>query len=343
MDPVTHAALGGSLGLAVGRRRLGRRAIAVGAVVAMSPDADIIAGWLGGPFANLLYHRGLTHSILFAPVVGPALGYALWWLHRRWAPSAAAAASPDQRATWIALAVVALITHPLLDVITHYGTQLLAPLSDHRFALPALPVIDPVMTLLLGVPAVVGAFAVRRSRGSVVFAWVGMILAYAYAMYGWSLNNTVEVEARRQLAGMGTTGVEVRAYPTILQPYFRRIVARRDHDILVGFYSPLNPQRIDWVQARSDTGPAITAVAATDQAAILTWFADRQLLWRRDGAMIEARDLRYGYPGGWELGIWGIRALVDADGRIIDGPHMFSTRPPSTAASFGRLWQMAFG
>ncbi len=342
MDPVTHAALGGSLGLAVGRRRLGRRAVAVGALVAMSPDADIVAGWLGGPFANLLYHRGITHSILIAPIVGAAVGYGLWWLHQRWGRSAAAA-SRDRRTAWIALAIAALLTHPLLDVITHYGTQLLAPLSDHRFGIPALPVIDPVMTLLLGLPALVGAFATRRASASVAIAWAGMILAYAYAMYGWSLNDAAEAEARRQLAEAGTTGVEIQAYPTILQPYYRRIVARKGDAIWVGFHSSLNPRPIAWVQTRSEGGPAIAAVTATREAEILAWFADGQLLWRRDGATVEARDLRYGYPGGGELGMWGIRALIGADGAVVDGPSMFTVRPPSTGESLTRLWQLVFG
>ena len=48
MDTVTQMLLGAVVAQAGFRRRLGRRAIVAGAVLAAVPDFDIVAGWVGG-------------------------------------------------------------------------------------------------------------------------------------------------------------------------------------------------------------------------------------------------------------------------------------------------------
>ena len=56
-----------------------------------------------------------------------------------------------------ALVALSLLIHILLDWITGYGTQLLAPLSDHRFALGTTFIIDPVLASLFLVGAALPA------------------------------------------------------------------------------------------------------------------------------------------------------------------------------------------
>lgn len=90
----------------------------------MAPDIDVVAK-AAGPLAEWTWHRSVTHSLLLLPLVGLVAGYALG----RWKGGALS--------SWIGLAVVALVSHPLLDFCTSYGTQLLAPFSDRRFALDA--------------------------------------------------------------------------------------------------------------------------------------------------------------------------------------------------------------
>ncbi|MBF0333038.1 MAG: ATP-binding cassette domain-containing protein, partial [Alphaproteobacteria bacterium] len=64
MDPFTHAVLGATIARAGFHHRLGWRSMAVGAVVAMSPDLDIVAGWLGGTFAEWAHHRARAAALL---------------------------------------------------------------------------------------------------------------------------------------------------------------------------------------------------------------------------------------------------------------------------------------
>ena len=134
MDPVTHMLVGAAIGQVVAGRALGfGRAALWGAVAAELPDIDVIvsAATAGDPLQMLVNHRGATHSIWFGPLVGVLAGYLL---SRSTDP-------PNVRPrTWMLLLTAALLSHALLDWCTHYGTQLLSPFSDRRFALPALPI-----------------------------------------------------------------------------------------------------------------------------------------------------------------------------------------------------------
>ena len=57
-----------------------------------------------------------------------------------------------------------LVTHPLLDAFTVYGTQILLPFSDYPVGWSTLFIIDPLYTL----PLVVGVVAAWYGIASVV-------------------------------------------------------------------------------------------------------------------------------------------------------------------------------
>jgi len=120
---LTHVAVPVAATVALGWRRIPRGALLAGMVAAVAPDADGIAFKLGMAYGGLAGHRGFTHTLLFALLLGLA-GYALAprWHMRRWAGYA-----------WIALCT---LSHPLLDMMTNAGAGivLLWPLdSAHHF------------------------------------------------------------------------------------------------------------------------------------------------------------------------------------------------------------------
>ena len=79
MDPVTHAASGAVAMLVMSRRPSSRWALPLAALAAAAPDVDVALAH--SPLQFLLLHRGITHSLACAPLLGLALslvGYALW-------------------------------------------------------------------------------------------------------------------------------------------------------------------------------------------------------------------------------------------------------------------------
>jgi len=348
MDSITQSLLGAVVAQVGFRRNLGGRAVVAGALLGTVPDLDVAAG-LFGPYANWLYHRGITHSIFFGPVVGPLFGWALWrffrWRARR-RGGTDMLHGPEELRAWIWLSILALFTHPIIDIFTSYGTQLLAPFSRHRFAIDALPIIDPVYSLALIAALVVGAVA-RRSGLAVGSAAAALLFIYGWTLMGWAINENIRAEAREQLQTAGQPVQEVLAYPQLFQPWFRRVVAETPDSVMVGYYSILAGGRIDWTNHPIQHDSLIDRVAATREAGIFRWFAMDKLWWRvvdnPDGASVEALDYRYGMMGGTDMGFWGIRTQVDGDGQILGSPESF--QQPRSVAGFGwsEYWRRIWG
>jgi len=291
MDPLSQAALGAVVGQVAGYRRVGPRAAAIGAAAGMLPDIDVLFSINGSYFDQLLLHRGITHSLLFAPVVGPPLGWAVW----RW-EQLKAKGRPDTRPVfWMLVVSLALLSHPLLDYLTPYGTQLLLPFSDQRFAVAAMPIIDPVYTALL----LVGLLCSRlvRSR-ALLTAVLTLLLSSAYLGYGWHLNNAAVTEARRQLVQAGITNADIAAFPTVLQLHYRRVVARTPDVDRVGFISMWEPCAIDWGIAPRAAPAHISQFLESADGRTFAWFTMGWVHYQGENSdgvhTVRASDLRYG-------------------------------------------------
>lgn len=360
MDTATQALLGAVVGQAGFSHKLGRRAVAWGAVAGLLPDLDVLALVTHGPFGEFLYHRGLTHALWFGPVVGPVLGYAVWrgYARRlRAAPEAAlqrpgAAAAPlhpGERAllpAWIGLFVLALFTHPLIDVFTSYGTQLLAPFSTERYALHAVGIIDVFYSGILVASLVAGHFLRGRTRAVRHVALAALVSSWAYLGFGYALN-----ERARQLieAQVDAPDARVRVYPTILQPFLRRVVVRSGDELQVGLYTPWREAGPLWERVRAaPPQPLIEALMQTREGTIFVWFAMGEVVAHveqlRDGFAVEIDDLRYGSLEDRERGFWGIRGVFDANGDLrapIEIVHY--GRPQSWSSALGGVWRAAWG
>lgn len=343
MDTPTQALLGAVIGQAGFEKHLGRRAVWWGAAAGLLPDADVILVLPYGRMGEFLYHRGVTHSLWFGPVAGPMLALFLW----RWYRQRRGEEGAGPLWAWIGLFVLALFTHPLLDAFTIYGTQLLAPFSDHRFALNGIAIIDPAYSALLVLALVAGSRWKSRPRLGMIGAYVALCMTTAYLAYGLHLNNKAESEARRQLLALGHMDVEVRAYPTLLQPYLRRVVARTPSEVHVGLLSMWHIAPIEWKSFAPEADPRIDRFLSTREGEVFTWFAMNQISTRviegEYGTTIEIEDLRYGFPGPPDEGLWGVRGRYDDQGNLEGEVEYFQrSLPASIPALVVQLMKGAF-
>ena len=343
MDTVTQALLGAAVGQAAFGRRLGARAMVYGAVGGVIPDLDVVATAPFGEFARLVHHRGLTHSLLFAPVLGAALGYIMWRRRRRRQDAAG-----ERLRDWIGLWVLAIGTHPLLDLCTTYGTQLLAPLSDHRFAINAIGIIDPLYTGVLLAAVLAGLVWRRRPSVAKWSGWAALGLTTAYLVWGVHLNQVAEQLGREQLRADGVEQETIYAYPTVLQLPLRRVVVTDDATIRVGYVSTLSPSPIEWFVAPRKRHPLIGRLAATERGQLFSWFAQERTTGhvnRTDaGLVVELDDIRYGLPPHADQGFWGVRATFAEDGRQLTPVRRFRRRmPTATNRALEHLWDAASG
>jgi inner membrane protein len=343
MDTVTQALLGSTVGQAAFGRRLGGKALLWGAVGGALPDLDTFVVAPFGEFATMVHHRGLTHSLWFGPVVGTALGYAIW-RRRRHRPDA----SQERLLDWVGLWVLAIGTHPLLDLFTTYGTQLLTPFSNHRFAINGIGIIDPAYTLLLLLAVIMGIAALRRPAVGKWASWTALGLTTSYLFYGLHLNHVAERLARNQLRASGIEQAEVRAYPTVLQLWLRRVVATNADTIRVGYVSTLAPATIQWFAAPRTEHPLVTRLAESPKGRLFAWFAQDMLAGHvrpsPEGVVVELDDIRYGLPPRADHGFWGIRATFSESGEQLTPVERFRRpMPGATSQALGALWRAARG
>ena len=80
-----------------------------------------------------------------------------------------------------------LVTHPLLDAFTVYGTQVLLPFSDYPVAWSTLFIIDPLYTLPLVVGVVAAWYGVAREhpKGLTACVWPGCCSVPAMCWRQW--------------------------------------------------------------------------------------------------------------------------------------------------------------
>jgi inner membrane protein len=105
---LSHPAVPLAIGLGLGRRAVSGPLLAAGAVASILPDADVVSFSLGVPYAAAMGHRGFSHSLVFAALVG-LLGAAF---HRPLRSTVLGA---------FAFLFVATASHGLLDAFTNGG------------------------------------------------------------------------------------------------------------------------------------------------------------------------------------------------------------------------------
>ena len=176
MDSLTQIVLGAAVGEVVAGRRLGNKAILWGAVGGTIPDLDVLFGLFATDLQNLLWHRGVTHSIVFALVMGPVMGWLLNQFYLR--------KDGHNRRLWTQLFFWAIFTHPLLDAFTNYGTQLFWPFWDVRIAFNTVSVVDPLYTVPLLVTVIWALFLKRERTFRKRLAWIGLGISSAYLLLG---------------------------------------------------------------------------------------------------------------------------------------------------------------
>lgn len=293
MDSLTQFALGAAVGEAAAGKSLGRRALVWGGLAGILPDLDVLAAPFQTAAEALRFHRGPTHSLLFAFVAAPLLA----WLASRYYRGR----KPDLGAyrPWLALFFWALWTHPILDYFTIYGTQLLWPFTDRPFGRGSVFIIDLVYSLPLFYAVGRGFFrrARRRRWPAVRFA-----LVWSTLYLGWGL--AAQAYAGRVMeAGLRETGIEPRRMLTMASPFntlYWYGLAETDTGFVATSYSLFDGQWAAHVHPIPKRAALFDALRDDPAGETLNWFSRGFWSMKQDGDTLFLRDLRFGRADGWQ-------------------------------------------
>ncbi len=228
MDPVTHLLTGACLSRS-GCNRLAGYATLTMVVAAEFPDVDTL--WaLRGPIEGLQHHRGITHTFVGLPCEAALIVAAVYGLHR-WrlrraaakarakaeaiplrlaagqdeaAPARPLTAAPVRWGVLYLLALVALLSHLLLDYTNNYGLRPFFPFHDRWYAGSIVFIFDPVIfTLLLAALVAPWLFGLVSSEVGVKrrpFPGRGWAIAAMVGVAAWWGLRAVEHGRAMQLA-----------------------------------------------------------------------------------------------------------------------------------------------
>lgn len=256
----------------------------LGATLGTLPDLDVVIDY-GDAVSNFTKHRGFSHSLFVLPPVSVLL----WLLLRRWwAPVR------DAPLRWLAVVALALVTHPLLDAHTAYGTQIFWPLPSPPVSWATIFIIDPLFTLPLVVGCLYAAFLARRKSAGIVLN-ACLALSAAYLGWTWIAQGMVEHEARKALAARHLDDAPMFVTPTPFNSLLWRVVVLTDDGYLEGFDSLLvddEPQALRYYPSDVE---ALNSAAHVPAVPRLRWFACGFI----KGTVVDSRlvvsDLRMGY------------------------------------------------
>jgi inner membrane protein len=295
--------------------------VLLGAVAGAFPDLDSVVE-VAGDVAYLRHHRGVTHSLLLLP---------LWAALLAWLAARAAGVTRGQAGGWksfYAVAAAAIGVHIAGDWITSFGTMLLAPLSDERFGLGVVFIIDLVFTGVL-LAGLVLAAALPRRRWP---AMLGLALAAGWVGVCWTGHREAVAAGREAAARLGVNPKAVLAFPRPASPFnwtvaiddgaawrlahvntrrTQAVVARPDDHFIRRFGAPYAPLSLaTWATVpQPDTPqapPWVLEAWRSDAFAFYRWFSDAPALLDFDSGATAAgggarcatfRDLRFEFPG----------------------------------------------
>jgi inner membrane protein len=194
-------------------------------VSANLPDIDVAARLFTDPITALGYHRGITHSFVFAPLFGllPAVlfyafgrvkRFTLLWL-----------------CAWMGISV-----HIFFDLITPFGTQVFLPLSARRFSLDWMFIIDPLFTILMGA----GLWAGRRWSGKRFARWAAISFVVAYLLLEAVCHRVAEARVEAYALRNGLTPGRISALPQPLNVFRWMGIVQTDRAVEQIYFSLLD-------------------------------------------------------------------------------------------------------
>lgn len=332
MDPITQGTLGAALPQATSHRAHIGAAGALGFLSGMAADLDVLISSPTDPLLFLEYHRQFTHSLFFIPVGGILMACVLHLtLARRWQLGFGLTA---------VLCTLGYSTHALLDTATSYGTMLLWPLSQERFAWKIISIVDPLFTLPLA-----GLVLLSWLKRNSSFARLGLLWAVVYLCLGAFQHHTAETMGKALAKSRGHAPLRIE-----VKPSFGNIVVWKT------IYEAGDRLYVDAV--RAGVMPRVfpgNSVAKFDLARDLPWLDAQsqqardieRFRWFSSGYIAldpvhpdRVIDIRYSVLPNEVAGLWSVEASKTA-------PHSshvrFRTHRQNSLENLGRLWNMIAG
>jgi len=179
------------MGEAFAGKTVGKKAMLWGILAKSIPDVDFIASFWLQTSDNLLAHRGITHSFLFALLITPIIAGFAYSIHK-----------PHNISLkkWILFIGSVIFIHLFLDAFNNYGVGWFEPFSHVRISFNTIYIADPFFSIIPFIALLMLLFIKQKCTGRQWIWKTGLIIPFLYLLYSLTNKFYVTAETEKILA-----------------------------------------------------------------------------------------------------------------------------------------------
>lgn len=291
MDSLTHIVLGACIGDLFVGRRIGKRAMLLGAIMQSLPDIDFVASFFLDPVSDLLAHRGFTHSILFAVLVTPLLSWIALKIHHK---------SDISFKHWNLFFITEMLIHLFIDGFNAYGSGWFEPFSHARISFHSIFVADPLFSIPLAIAFI--ALLILPAKHFARRKWIYTTLLVSACYLGWSVINKKIID-NEVLAIAKKKNIRFKRHlstPTPLNNLLWFVALEQDSGYYIGYRSVFDGRLDMEFTFRPRNESMIDSLEHEKNLAQLKRFSQGFYTVEKSGDTLMFNDLRFGQVVGWQ-------------------------------------------
>jgi inner membrane protein len=271
MDPVTHFVTGAAIGELMLGRKIGRKALLVGAIAGDMPDIDVaVTAYLKDDLKEIIIHRSYTHAIIPIFIASFLFALVCYFLFRK----------KVGYPSWVVFWLAGMYSHILLDSFTTYGTQWFLPVTNYLVGFNNLSIIDPLFTLpFLGI----FIYAICRKRDNPKrrrWVWRSLIYCCIYLLITFCDKYYVHNKFAEELRTQNIPYATLKTSPTIFNNILWAGIAYNDSTLTVGEYAILQKHPvIDFVTFKRNL--QFEDEFRCRELEVMKWFSQGQYILQR--------------------------------------------------------------
>jgi inner membrane protein len=227
MDTLTHILTGAAIGQMFSKENDNRQPLVWGAIAGNIPDLDTVMQPFLSPENSMLFHRGISHSLLLWALCSPLLAWLINKIN-----------AGDRRSyfKWLKISATAWLSHLILDLFNTYGTGIFEPFSHARISYDAVNVFDLLYLLPILIMSVCMVFYFKDYVRKIVLAALILTFSGIYIMFSAFFKLSMEFTAEIQCAKQDIAAIRIVSSPLPLSNLAWRVVVEIDNGHYIGTY-----------------------------------------------------------------------------------------------------------
>ncbi len=195
---------------------------------------------------------------------------------------------------WVKLFVAAIITHPLLDAFTPYGTQLFQPFSDYRVAFNTISIVDPLYTVPFISCLIIASRHRRQSKRRTFWNLLGLSLSSLYLLWTVIVHQHVVAVVKHHIESQELAAERFVCTPTIFNTVLWNVIVEYADHYTLEYYSLFDKRAVPSNRIRVEKNHELLASYQNEPSyRILKWFSNDYFALQKSESKYLFYDLRY--------------------------------------------------